>query len=650
MMLSLRGRIRAFHSCSRFFQSEPPAGTAEIAHKLTGRGKKLPPPKPDLVILNARDSHLFKKVPKYYQKSPGFFVLDPFELESSRKRLLEFKTKVPYDQIISSVHFIKPNTTKVSMNRYKQIQDDIQESYTVPQLKGYIDKYYPNLKGYKSNITKTKLVGKILDNCWELEKSDDINSVQDLLIQRVFDLSQTEIFILLTQNTIQQWLRANVQVILIPSEKQLIVRANGPHVQYIEIALSRVFRNIMSEDINMEEIYKLYSQLGETLPLDEIQRLSAVYIQPKEKDPQITDGSEQHEYSMSTLGKKRLTLAKRLMLWAVDYNPAISTFIHSDLNNPAYKWYKSYFTESLPWTQRGKSWLRLKEPKKLEYIESPQETTLDVDTIYDELTKPSKEITSTTDNMQSVTAVNFGHLLYDESTLSDPTPKTIFQTDLPHVREQMMNLPPFGEVDDLNVDVVDRHEYHAQLKFVPSPFNNSEKYLKYSPIEFWIEINEENQGDISTLQVLRILNEQNSLVSLPNEASDLKFLRSVSEPLIDPYNGSDDWLAEQKGINHFLQRSVLDFSGKGGPKIADHVDVKIPGTDEVIRYDYVSLSHRKHLSLSYKDRLLQFAVVEGGALGGRTNEVLVVGNIGDMTKDEFKEFANDSLEFVKQLK
>lgn len=649
-MMSLRGRIRGFHTCRKLWQSEPPAGNFQVIHNLSGRGKKLPPKKQDLVILNAKESRLFKKVPKQFQKSPGFFVLDPFELESSRKRLLEFKAQVPYEQVVSSVHFIKPTTTKVSVNRYKQIQDDIQDSYTLAQLRGYIEKYYPNTKSYKY-LTKPKLVNKILESCWELEKSDEINSIQDLLIQRVFDISDTEMFILLTQNTIQQWLRANVQVILIPSEQQLVVRANGPHVQYIEIALGGVFRNVISEDIDLEQIQKLYSELGETLPLDEIQRLSAVYIQPKEKNEQNTDEIKKGIYTMSTLGRKRLVLAKRLMLWAINYNPSISTFIHSDLKNPALKWYKSYFTDSLPWTQKGKSWLRLKAPQELRLLdEAPKPTTLDIDTIYEELSTPLKKNTPVTDKEQSVTAVNFGHLLYDESTISDSTPKTIFQTELPNIRKQIMQLQPFNQVDDLEVDIVDRHEYHVQIKFVPSAFYDSEKYLQHSPIEFWMEIGEDRKADISTLQVLRIVNEQSSIVSLPNEVSDLKFIRSTSEPLIDPYNGSDDWLADQHGINFFLKKSVFDFSGRTGPKIADHVDIKIPGTEEVIRYDYVSLSHRKHLSLTYKDKLLQFAVVEGGALGGRTNELLLVGNVGDTTKDEFKEFADDSLEFVRKLR
>lgn len=681
-MLSLRGRIRAFHTFGRLAQAPPtnnlysfvkdepssiePEQKEEDPSVLRLRGKKKAPGKQNLVILNAKQSNIFHKLPNHTKIAPVFHVLDPIEFETSRKRLLQFKSEVPLDQIISSIQYIKPDASAVSAVRYRQIKDDIASAYSISQLKEFIKKYFPDIKVI-SSLTKKKTIEKILKDCWKLEESDEISSAQDLLIQRSFDLSPAEIFILLAQNPMTSWLRANVQVIMIPSDRQLIVRASAQHVAYIEMALSRIFHNIVTGSINLEQITELYKNQGEDLPLDVIQRLSGVYMEkspldttstsPEQKviaSPETTPTSTNntlYDYNMSALGRRRFSLAKRLMLWALDFNPFVKTNIHIKYNKKS-TWFKNILSETMPWIHKNKTWVRLRAPKgphkSATELKAPE---IDYQTIHNELNTPATSNKAITDAPQSVIAVNFGHLLYDESTLKDKTPQTFFQTTLPHIRDTVHSLETFGEIEEADQELVsaDRHEYHAQIKLVPSPFNNAQNYLKYPPLEFWIEINDKHKGDVTTLQVLRIINEQNSIVSLPNHPCDLKFLRSDSEPLLEGYNGSDDWLADQPGIKDFLKSSNLDFSGRSGLKIADYVDVKMPGTDEVIRYDYVTMAYRKHLTMDYKGKLLQYSIVEGGRLGGRTSEALLVGKVDEITLDEFKEFVDDSVNFTKQL-
>lgn len=696
-MLSLRGKVRCFNTLSRLSQEHSISSVfKEEKHKYVEehdlvkrtRGKKKAPEPPELVILNARASKILQRLPKHARVTPGVNILDPYEFEVSRKRLLQFKSEVSLDQIISSIQYVKPDASAVSVVRFRQIKDDLQAAYSGVQLRGYIAKNFPALK-FGAKAPKKKLVDLIMSKCWNLTKSQEINSSEDLLIQRSFELSEGEMFVLLALNPITSWLRSNVQVIMVPSDQQLIIRANSQHVAYIEMALSRIFHNIVKSTINIEEITKLYQSIGKELPLDDIQRLSGVYMEQESKDSKSTAKStveqppseagpemntsqtkaqigdnattkriSQYDYSMSALGVKRFPLAKRLMLWALDYNPFVRNTIHIDRANPQLKWYKNILSETLPWIHKGKTWVRLKLPKTIDTtapLPSPSllSPKFDPKQIFQELNTPATSNTALTDSQQSITAVTFGHLLYDEATLNKKEPDTYFQTTLPQVRDKTYQLDSFLEngSEELEAEFAeaDRHEYHTQIKFVPSPFNNAENYKKYPPLEFWIGIGEEQKGDISTLQVLRIINEQNSIVSLPDQPCDLKFLKADSESLIEPYDGDENWLKDQPGIKEFLQISNFDFSGKPGLKIADHVEVRIPGSDEVVRYDYVSMSYRKHLSKEFKGKLLQYATVEGGKLGGRTSEVLLVGKVDEITSEEFEEFANDSLKFAKTL-
>ncbi|CCH47078.1 Sigma-like sequence protein 1, mitochondrial [Wickerhamomyces ciferrii] len=643
---------------------------------IKGKGKKLPHQRPNLVILNARNSNILGKKPKpVTNREPGFFILDAVELENSRKKLLQFKSNVTEDQISSSIQYIKPSNSIVSINRYEQIKNDISDAYSLSQIKGFFAKFYPDIK-YKSK-TKKVLINLLLDDCWKLEKSKELNAESDLLIERTFELDNVKIFLLLIQNTIQQWLRSNVQVILIPEEYQLVVRASEPHVQYIELALQNVFNNLKKEDLNIENVNYLAEKFGVQIPIDEIQRLAGVYFQADTSSSSpIQYRNDVTKYTMSALGSKRFDLAKRLIVGALGHNHFSKTTLIGNWKNSLAKFYDYSLNFSLPWNYRSKEWVRLKEPKRPLSLTTgvpPALPTIPYQDIYKSLYNSQNTADQVTDDKKTVTAVTFGNILLDKSKTDSENPPTIFQTQLPHLKDVLISLnkkstetSEFEEEDyeteeDIEIakaksqgtrlddESLDVHDYYAQMKLYPSPFGNHEDFLKHPQLEFWVEL---PYGKISreSLQIFRVLSEKNCHVSLPNLNTDLKFLNSETESLSKPFEGDDIWLDDQPGIKDFIKNCEIQVGQKHKVYIPKSVEVNIPGFENPVKYDYVSMAYRKHLTFEFKDRLLQFADVEGGALGGTTTELLLVGDTEEMKPEEFKKFAEDALEFAQKIK
>lgn len=637
------GRNRFLHTTRALRQLE--IETAVLSTK-SPSGKKKPPKKQNLIILNASQSKLQRK-----KKRRGILdslSLTPEELRLQMRETSKILSAVPItdstpDQIRQTINALKPQDKILSKIRATQLSEDISKMFTVQQLRNYARVEFPSIP-MPHSLNKSELIGRIIVKCWEREISTAAVGSDELISQRNFDLTKKQMFFLFSQKSIiDNWMRANVKILVLIDSLQMIVRAPESHIQYIELALNRIFKNIKSEDVDLGKVKELFETANETVLLDDIQEMTGVFFEAKTNDEGET---LPNEFVMSSLGGKKFDQVKRLILWSLDYNPFTKVNMHAETKNSKFKMFKHYPDNSLPWIHRKKSLMRLREPRNLLGLPAP--VKLDSDKLYEELYgDDTKPIASGTD---SVTAVSFGHILFEESTLNTPNPKVVVNTDIPFAHERIHKLPLYTFDGSEPDSTVDPHIYYAQIRLVPSPYNQSNNYMSFPPLEFWVETDQDNKARMDTFRVLAITNEINSSVSLPAHSTDVKFVRSDTKELVEPFtNSQENWMDDQPGVKKFLNDAVLDFSGKTAIKVPQSCDVILPGHTEPVRYDYVYMTHRKQVDLVFNDRILSYTVLEGGSLGGRTTEVIMVGKDEKMSKEEFKGFVKDCEEFIHSL-
>ncbi|KAH3674856.1 hypothetical protein WICMUC_003059 [Wickerhamomyces mucosus] len=629
-----------------------------------GRGKKLSPKKQNIVILDAKQSRLIRKVPKYFQNVSKKNHVHPLKaaavndagsasnqnmnLEEELRRLSTFMVKPGEVQILKSIETIKPKNAEISKKRYEQVKNELANGFTVAQLKEYIRASKLQIH-FSRKTKKAELINRLLVDGWNLKISENINPEEDLVIERTFHLTKKQLFLILAHNSIPNWIRANVKIVVIPEDLEIVVYAAQSHIQYIEIALETLLKNVESDTIDLSTVDQILKKSNQTLPLDEIQKLSGVFFEVSINDEAHDESYVMtHNYVMTSLGKKKFSTALRLIVWSLNYNQHfVNTDMHVDFENTRFEYFSTAVSDNiLPWNERAKNWFHLKEPRSVDYSSKPLAADdLDLGKIHSEINSISPDPER---SQLGVTLATFGDLLYDSSNM-ETKDKFVLNTEVPYAHEKILSLPldlPEGEELDHDTDY---HSYHIQMKFVPSPFTEDQIML-YPPVEFWFEIDEYDKVNKSSLQAFIALKEQHSIVSLPTKTTDLKFIKSVTEELVPPFSGSDAWLNDQPGIKEFVSRSRLDYDRASSIYVPDSVMINLPNFDKPVKYNYVSMSYRTHLALKFNKRSLQYSIVEGGSLGGRTTEILMIGDpVNDMNKQEFKEFAQDSLQFIESL-
>ena len=269
--------------------------------------------------------------------------------------------------------------------------------------------------------------------------------------------------------------------------------------------------------------------------------------------------------------------------------------------------------------------------------------------------------------------VGLGNILFPAPKTSSIIPKfgdnqpltpSRFSTNAAPLIKKLVQLP-FYEKSDASLSsqamVHDPHTYVAQIRFVPSPFDNVD-HEEFPPVEIWVELNDRSKADVDTLSMVTVEGENECLVGLPQEILDMKvscqktgdLLQVANESPLHEKNSINELLQEtaprysrfdaQPGLSEFLDNSRLDFGGSQRPAISPFIDINFG--DKKIRYLYVNVNYRKQLEFRYGDRLIQMSTVEGGSMGGRTTEVTFVGENED--KQELQELLIDSRMFLEE--
>lgn len=325
-----------------------------------------------------------------------------------------------------------------------------------------------------------------------------------------------------------------------------------------------------------------------------------------------------------------------------------------------------------------------------------------IDTLYEKLTDFSyREVLHGLSSGMNppVFTVTFGNILFKNNEKGDlidhiiprspelsPNVKSnySFNSNIPLISDKVLSLPSYDkptlDTHDINHYLnKDPHLYSIQLKFLPSPFEQQtngrsvDEQMKYPPIEIWAQLNENSKPDLETMSVVTVEGEKVQYLGFPESKSDMKVCCQVSADLLSgnklfnfssESNDSDinailqsptskySQFLSQPGLSQFVEKSVLDFSGKVATSIAPSVDFIING--EPVRYHYINITFRRLLdfaiSSSQGSNLVQLNLAEGGSLGGRRVEVNLVGDlVNTLSPILFREMMQNASKFINGL-
>lgn len=673
-------------------------------HPNITRGKKLKPGRANIVVLDAKQSGLLKQreLPNYFKRRNGdsrLSILEGVELgtdheltrytdsksllnevngtrsnssdvlraiESQRKKLLIFKSRVSKEQALRSIHYQKPSTSVLSRKRYDQIKQLLESAYTASQLKTYAKKYY-NLSSGK--ITKSEIISRVINECWQCSVSDTMNETEDLVLERIIDVNTRDMYLLLLTNNgkiLNNFARIGATVAVALDENIVIVRGTASIIRYVEVSLNKILGNVSTLRVSIKDIISHHTERNSVKPFDMeelislVQRESAVYFERVSFDNEDTGDA----YELSAFGSKRVLNARNLLLWGVKYQPQLVEKIsfHCLSEPSSFKKFPFTNTECLDWIDKTKEWCRLQMPLAKISSQSTKSVGSEVkmnssdeklDEWYDFLMNENnnaKMVDLKLDREPSkIFSMTLGQILRPLEE-NDSNKGRIFEPKITQVTSKLLELPLYDSLctkDELFT--VDQHEYYVQLKFIPDLSTFNDQTTNAPPIEIWFELDDYDNAITSTARCMVQMEQKSLLLQTPQLQHDYKISTDLVGELIQTFEeNQEDWLADQPGIKEFLQESHLTFNSKKKLVIPRSINVDLPTKSSVnkstfipIRYDYINANYHRVLRLFYMDKyMVQFSDVNGGPLGGRYTQVDFIGG-ESLSRTDFKRFVKD---------
>ncbi|CUS24081.1 LAQU0S13e02850g1_1 [Lachancea quebecensis] len=648
------------------------------------RGKKLKPSKAQIVVLNPREAGLFKR-----KRAPAYFngnekprerlsVLEGVEfdsggtlrnrkhqtsgdilqeIESQRRKLLVFKSSVPNEQVIKSIHDLRPSedTRIMSTKRYTQLKMLLEMAYTLPQLKAYARQYYDQCM--PKSVTKKSIIPHILHKLWTCEVDASMSDAQDLVVERILDAKTRDIYLLLLTNNgkiLQNFARLGATVAVALGENKIIVRATSSLVKYVEVSLRKILDNVQREVLPIQSVIDSHSA-SNSPPISPddlvnlVQKETATYFEKLLED-------DANSYVVSGFGAKRLAKAELLLLWALNYNPQKTERIWflGESRDSEYKLFPFTDNQCLDWIDRNKEWFRLQKP--VNKNQAPEKNTplvLDektVDELYHNvLISQSSTTAKTSEGLETKTvSITLGQIL---KTLDGEG--TTFQPKVPGITKKLLQLPLYdGIAAEDELYTVDQHEYYVQLKFIPN-LSSAGHVKDIPPLELWFELDDYDKAISSSVRCLLHTEDKSLLLQTPQMPHDYKVSIDRTLEATKPYEeDTQNWLKDQPGLKEFLLQARLTFQGNEKLYVPKNLEMNLrvgdTGSIQPVTFDYVNVKYRRVLRLKYMDQyLVQFSDLNGGSSGGKYTQVDFICPESNMvSREAFGSFIRDVLEYV----
>lgn len=689
----IRCQRKGFDGCSRFpklplglNRSNSTSTKVLVSDKAlhSTRGKKLKPSKAQIVVLNPREAGLFKRkrASAYFngnerprerlsvlegvefdsggtsnnrkQQSSGDILQ---EIESQRRKLLVFKSSVPNEQVIKSIHDLRPSddTRVMSTKRYTQLKALLEMAYTLPQLKAYTRQYYD--QRVPKSVTKKSIIPSILHKLWNCEVDASMSDEQDLVVERILDAQSRDIYLLLLTNNgkiLHNFARLGATVAVALGENKIIVRATSSLVKYVEVSLRKILDNVQREVLPIQSIIDSHSASNSPPISPEdlvnlVQKETATFFEKLLED-------DTNSYVVSGFGGKRLAKAEILLLWALDYNPQKTELVRflGERGDCDYKLFPFTDNQCLDWIDRSKEWYRLQKPvSKNQKSDEIKPLVLDekaIDELYhDMLTSQSATTSKVNEGLETkVISITLGQIL---KTLDGKS--TTFQPKVPGITKKLLQLPLYdGIAAEDELYTVDQHEYHVQLKFIPNL--SSVGHIKdIPPLELWFELDDYDKAISSSVRCLLHTEDRSLLLQTPQMSHDYKVSVDRTLEATKPYEDDpQNWLKDQPGLKEFLLRARLTFQGSEKLYVPKNLEMNLRlGDSDVLQpviFDYVNVKYRRVLRLKYMDHyLVQFSDLNGGTSGGKYTQVDFICPESNMiSREAFGSFIKDVLKYV----
>lgn len=670
----------------------------------TTRGKKLRPTKANIVVLDHKQSGLLGKrdIPDFFKRRNDdgkLSILEGVELgsdhdlsrytgskslinrwrpsmstsseilreiESQRKKLLVFKSRVSKEQALRSINYQKPPTPVLSKKRYEQLKLLLDTAYTATQLQAYIKKYF-NLSHNKA--TKTQVINRIMDECWKCAINDSINESEDLILERIIDVNMRDMYLLLLTNNgkiLNNFARIGATVAVALDESIVIVRGTAPIIRYVEVSLNKILANVDTIKLPIRELILNHTERDSVASFNTeelislVQRESAVHFEKASIDNEESGET----YVLSAFGSKRLLKAKNLLLWGVQYQPQLveKVCFYSQEDPSSFRKFPFTNIECLNWIDKTIDWYRLQKPLPKTPLELPNSENpklcLDdrqLDEWYDFL-KNENERARIMDlkfknEPSKIFSMTLGQILTPFGEDGTGRKRT-FQPKISQVTSKLLELPLYESPSTKDeIFNIDQHEYYVQLKFIPDLSTIDKNSQNVPPIELWFELDDYDNALTGTTRCLVQLEQKSLLLQTPQLQHDYKINSDTVAELTDAFDeNQENWLNDQPGIKEFLQESQLSFNSKKKLVIPKSMNVELPKLGSQgkpfptsVQYDYVNAHYHRVLRLLYMNKyMVQFSDVKCGQLGGRYTQVDFVGE-EILTRDHFKQFVKDIL-------
>lgn len=590
--------------------------------------------------------------------------------------LLQFKSKLTKEQIIQSIDSMKPPTTEVSNKLFNELLRKLFDGYTVKQLR-----YYISMKSDKklstSKMVKLDLVKRLLHDLWQLAVSSNINSrlTGYSMSYKTINLNDVQTkLLLLTQNgkilKNLSRLDKNLLIQLDYSNNQLKLWGDESVLKYIEISINNILKNILMTKWLPSTTSSPTD--NSNLIVSRITRLCDVDID--------LDKNE-----IFAFGNKRIQLAKRLLLWAEYLNmelskpssnywkQSIDQIISNDSKGKQFQWFPFVDIQTLNWLRQIEPYATLREicsiqdgsNKQLSSDSSSMQkhvllTDEQINKFYDFFHYTDKmSFTDTHPNLSNILSISLGQILrtninsvLTSSKLSSSPQNWIFHPRVPQLSQRLSKMSILDEqITKDELLTTDQHDYYLQIILTPDRTQfeepvNDVSILKNRPLELWLQLDENNQIILDSVQAIIPMLRENYLIQTPELQFDYRISNDyvMNIPVI---------LKSQPGLILFLNEIKMNntIDNIKVPSTLDLISPLVPSSNikpslPKIGYNYVTCNRHKILKLKYMDKYcVQYSEIDGGNFGGKSQQIDFISNDSKPTREEFHTFIKDIFKF-----
>lgn len=619
--------------------------------------------------------------------SNNVYLRDP--KGQSSNTLLQFESKLTNEQIIQSIDSMRPPTTEVSNKIFNELVERLNNGYTVKQLR-----YYVSTKSFTristSKLVKLDIVKRLLNDVWNLKISFKMNTMNsNSMSYKIINLNDVQTkLLLLTQNgkilKNLSRLDKNLLIQLDYSNNQLKLWGNESVLKYIEISITNILKNILMTKWmpSTNSSTSLTTTSYNNKIISRITRLCDVDIN--------LDKNE-----IFAFGNKRIQLAKRLLLWAdylnmevlraySDYWKQAIDRVSSNTNKEnQFRWFPFVDIQTLNWLRQIEPFEILREicPIKNESYNDLIADSLNnlltdekIDKFYNFFNHTNKaSITNLRPNVSNILSISLGQVLRPNKKASLTSPMSpcsssssnieesssfsslhsnwIFHSRIPQLSEKLLKLPLFDkEFTKDELLLTDQHDYYLQIILTPDKRQfeesmNNHMPLKDQPLELWLQIDENNQIILDSIQAIIPILRENYLIQTPERPFDYRISN-------DYVMNVEATLESQPGLISFLNEIRMSNS-IDNIKIPYNLCLNNPiGLSDIkhliptIRYNYVTCNRHKILKLKYMDKYcVQYSEIDGGNFGGKSQQIDFISSDSKPTKEEFSAFIKDIFMF-----